>query len=56
MLYDLAIGGFIAVGIYYLYKVSSMIVFGLSWNLSGLCYLMEDIRVRCAESIRGSTG
>ena len=31
-----------------------MILFGLSWDFSGLCYFMKDIR--CAESIPGSIG
>ena len=38
-----------AVGIYHLHKVSSLILFGLSWDFSGLCFFMEDIR--CAKSI-----
>ena len=46
MLHDLAIEGIIAVWIYYLYMVSSVIIFGLSWDFSGLCYSMEDVRVR----------
>ena len=32
-----------AVGIYYLHMVSSMILFGLYWDFSGLCYFMEAI-------------